>query len=69
MATSPSFGAANRRRFPEEPLARDGASLDLFRLEDEAMADLENLPEPDEPAAEIVERLRAATASFRAATV
>ena len=48
----------------EELLARDKASLDLFWLKDHAMTDLENLPEPDELAEEIIENLRAALDSF-----
>lgn len=51
----------------EELLARDKASLDVFWLKDEAMTDLENLPEPDVLAEEIVEHLRAAVASFETA--
>ena len=50
----------------EELLARDKASLDVFWLRDEATTDLENLPEPDVPAEETAEHLRAAAASFEA---
>ena len=56
------------RRFTrEELLARDKASLDVFWLKDKAMADLDDLPEPDVLAEEIVEHLQAALASFEAA--
>lgn len=48
----------------EELLARDKASLDLFWLRDAAMTDLENLPEPEVLAEEIMESLRSALASF-----
>ena len=50
----------------EELLRRDKASLDVFWLKDASMTDLENLPEPDVLAGEIVENLRAALASFEA---
>jgi type I restriction enzyme M protein len=53
----------------EELLARDKASLDLFWLRDASMTDLENLPEPDVLAEEIMENLRAALASFEAVSV
>ena len=53
----------------EDLLARDKASLDLFWLKDDAMADLDNLPEPEVLAEEIIENLRAAVASFEEAAV
>ena len=53
----------------EELLARDKASLDLFWLKDDAMTDLENLPEPEVLAEEIIENLRAAVASFEEAAL
>ena len=49
----------------DELLARDKASLDLFWLRDASMTDLENLPEPDVLAEEIIDNLRAALANFR----
>jgi len=48
----------------EELLARDKASLDVFWLRDATMADLDNLPEPEVLAEEIIEHLRSALASF-----
>ena len=48
----------------EELLRRDKASLDVFWLKDASMTDLENLPEPEVLAGEIVENLRSALASF-----
>ena len=48
----------------EELLQRDKASLDLFWLKDASMTDLENLPEPDVLAEEIMENLRSALDSF-----
>lgn len=50
----------------EELLARDKASLDLFWLRDTSMTDLDNLPEPEMLAEEIMENLRAALGSFSA---
>ena len=50
----------------EELLQRDKASLDVFWLKDASMTDLENLPEPEVLADEIVENLRSALASFEA---
>lgn len=52
----------------EELLQRDKASLDLFWLRDASMTDLDNLPEPDVLAAEIMDQLGAAMASFEAVT-
>jgi len=46
--------------------ARDKTSLDIFWLKDKSLADLDNLPEPDELADEIVENLEAGLNSFRA---
>jgi type I restriction enzyme M protein len=57
------------RRFPYEDLAqRDKLNLDLFWLKDDSLEDIENLPEPDVLAAEIVENLEAALEQFRSVT-
>ncbi len=48
----------------EDLLRRDNASLDVFWLKDASVTDLDNLPEPDVLAAEIVENLRSALSSF-----
>jgi type I restriction enzyme M protein len=54
------------RRFTyDEILARDQTSLDIFWLKDRSLADLDNLPEPDEIAAEIIENLEAGLNGFR----
>jgi len=50
----------------EELLARDKASLDVFWLRDASMTDLDNLPEPEVLASEIVENLQSALAQFAA---
>ena len=50
----------------EELLRRDKASLDVFWLKDASMTDLDNLPEPEVLAEEIMEYLRSALTSFEA---
>ena len=55
-----------RRKFSYEQIsARDKTSLDIFWLKDKSLADLDNLPEPDELALDIIENLEAGLASFR----
>ena len=49
----------------EELIARDKTSLDVFWLRDKSLTDLDNLPEPDELAEEIIENLEAGLSSFR----
>jgi type I restriction enzyme M protein len=54
------------RKFTYEELrARDKTSLDVFWLRDKSLTDLDNLPEPDELAEEIIENLEAGLNSFR----
>ena len=48
----------------EELIARDKISLDVFWLKDKSLTDLDNLPEPDELAEEIIEN-QAGLNSFR----
>ncbi len=50
----------------EEIIARDKTSLDITWIKDKSLADLDNLPDPDELAEEIVENLEAGLESFRA---
>ena len=50
----------------DEIVARDKTSLDITWLKDKSLADLDNLPDPDELANEIVENLEAGLESFRA---
>jgi type I restriction enzyme M protein len=45
----------------DEVVARDKTNLDIFWLKDKSLTDLDNLPDPDELAQEIVENLE----SFR----
>ena len=49
----------------EELIARDKASLDIFWLKDESLADSDNLPPPEVIAQEIVDDLEAALEQFR----
>lgn len=54
------------RRFTvEEILKRDKTSLDIFWIKDKSLADLENLPSPDELAEDIIENLQSALACFQ----
>jgi type I restriction enzyme M protein len=49
----------------EQIVVRDKTSLDIFWLKDKSLADLDNLPEPDILAGEIIENLEAGLNSFR----
>jgi type I restriction enzyme M protein len=49
----------------DEIIARDKTSLDITWLKDKSLADLDNLPDPDVLAADIIENLEAGLASFR----
>lgn len=48
----------------EEILSRDKTSLDIFWIKDKSLADLDNLPAPDELAGDIIENLQSALESF-----
>ena len=50
----------------DEIIARDKASLDIFRLRDESLEDSANLPDPDILAAEIIEDLQSALEELQA---
>jgi len=50
----------------DEVIARDKTSLDITWLKDKSLADLDNLPDPDELALDIVENIEAGLESFRA---
>jgi type I restriction enzyme M protein len=54
-----------RRYSYEDILARDKTSLDMFWLKDKSLTDMENLPDPDEIAEEIIENMEAGLASCR----
>ncbi len=49
----------------DELIIRDKTSLDIFWLKDKSLTDLDNLPEPEILAAEIIENLEAGLNSFR----
>jgi type I restriction enzyme M protein len=49
----------------EEILARDKTNLDIFWLRDQSLTDLDNLPDPDVLASEIMENLESGLNSFR----
>ena len=54
------------RRFSvDEILKRDKTSLDIFWIKDKSLADLDNLPEPDVLADDIIENLQSALESFQ----
>jgi type I restriction enzyme M protein len=46
-------------------MARDKTNLDLFWIKDKSLADMENLPDPDVLAGEIIESIEAGLESFR----
>lgn len=48
----------------EQILARDKSSLDIFWLKDKSLADVDNLPEPDDLVLVIIDNLEAGLNSF-----
>ena len=54
-----------RRYSYEQIKERDKTSLDIFWIKDKTLADLDNLPDPDVLANEIIDNLEAAMESFR----
>ena len=64
MTTNPE---GRWRKFTyDEIIARDKTSLDITWLKDKSLADLDNLPDPDVLALDIVENLEAGLENFRA---
>ena len=54
------------RRFSADEISkRDKTSLDIFWLKDKSLAHLDNLPNPDELADDIIENLESALESFK----
>ena len=49
----------------DDIITRDKTNLDIFWLKDESLADLDNLPDPDILANEIIENMEAGLESFR----
>jgi len=63
---SPDNPDGRWRKFTyEEIIARDKTSLDIFWIKDKSLADLDNLPDPDILAEEIVDNLEDAIESFQ----
>ena len=54
-----------RRYSYEDIIARDKTSLDIFWLRDDSLTDLDNLPDPDVLANEIIENIESGLQSFR----
>lgn len=54
----------NHNQCPEQE-ARDKTNLDIFWLKDKSLADLDNLPDPDILANEIIENIEAGLESFK----
>ena len=53
------------RKFSVDDIfARDKTSLDIFWIKDKSLADLDNLPEPDELAGDIIENIQSALDGF-----
>jgi len=65
----PSTGSGPEGRWRkftyEEILARDKTNLDIFWLKDKSLTDLDNLPDPDILANEIIENIEAGLDSFK----
>jgi len=49
----------------DEIIARDKTSLDIFWLKDKSLTDLDNLPDPEDLAADIIENIEAGLNSFK----
>ena len=49
----------------DEIIARDKTNLDIFWLKDDSLTDLDNLPDPDVLANEIIENIEAGLENFR----
>lgn len=54
-----------RKFSAQEILDRDKASLDIFWIKAQSLADLDSLPAPDELAADIIENLQSALDGFQ----
>ena len=48
----------------DDIISRDKTSLDIFWIKDKSLADLDNLPDPDVLATDIMENLESAMDSF-----
>ncbi len=62
---SASCGERFKKFTYDEIIARDKTNLDIFWLKDDSLGDMDNLPDPDVLALEIVENIEAGLASFK----
>ncbi len=63
---TPDNPAGRWRKFSyADIMARDKTNLDIFWLKDQTLADLDNLPDPDVLAAEIIENIESALEGFK----
>lgn len=63
---TPDNPAGRWRKFSyADIMARDKTNLDIFWLKDQSLADLDNLPDPDVLAAEIIENIESALEGFK----
>lgn len=66
VATSSTSPEGRWRKFTyEEILERDKTNLDIFWLKDKSLTDLDNLPDPDILASEIIENIESGLNSFK----
>ena len=63
---SPCFSESDAQIHYDEIINRDKISLDISWIKDKSLAYLDNLPDPDILAMEIVENLEAGLESFKA---
>ena len=65
----PSTGSGPEGRWRkysyDDIIARDKTSLDIFWIKDQSLTDLDNLPDPDILANEIIENIESGLNSFR----
>lgn len=54
-----------RKYVYQDIVARDKTSLDIFWLKDKSLTDLDNLPDPEDLAEDIIENIEAGLSSFR----
>ena len=68
-SADPSTGSGEEGRWRkysyEDIIARDKTSLDIFWLKDKSLTDLDNLPDPDILANEIIENIESGLNSFK----
>lgn len=53
------------KRSADEILKQDKTSLDIFGIKDKSIVDLDNLPNPDDLADDIIDNLESALESFK----